>query len=96
VPVPNLVGQNRTEANITLTTAGLTLGSVTNEPSAQEAGTVIRSEPAAGTDVPSGSQVNLVLSQGPTPSPSPSPTAVPTPEPTAEPTAPPTASPTTP
>jgi serine/threonine-protein kinase len=95
VPVPNLIGQNRTEANITLTTAGLTLGSVTNEPSAQEAGTVIRSDPAAGTDVPSGSQVNLVLSQGPTPSPSPSPTAVPTPEPTAEPTAPPTPQPTT-
>ena len=94
VPVPNMIGQTREEATTTLTAAGLNLGSVTQEPSSQEVGTVIRSEPNAGTDVERGSQVNLVLSIGPTPSPTPSPTAVPTPVPTAVPTATPTPVPT--
>jgi eukaryotic-like serine/threonine-protein kinase len=80
VAVPSLIGQTRAEATNTLTAAGLTLGAVGGEPSAQEAGTVIRSDPPAGTDVQRGSQVNLVLSQGPTPSPTPSPVP-PTPTP---------------
>jgi serine/threonine-protein kinase len=96
VAVPNLIGQTRDESNTTLTNAGLQLGSVTQEPSAQEAGTVIRSEPAAGTDVERGSQVNLVLSSGPTPTPQPTPqpTPSPTPQPTPSPTPQPTPSPT--
>jgi serine/threonine-protein kinase len=79
--VPALVGQTRNEANITLTQAGLRLGSVEEEFSDLPEGTVIRSDPAQGTDVPLDSQVNLVLSRGPEPTPTPAPTPPPTPTP---------------
>jgi serine/threonine protein kinase len=79
VKVPSLIGQTREEARSTLVAAGLTLGSVSQENSAAEAGTVIRTDPAAGVDWPKGGQVNIVLSLGPTPSPTPSPTPVATP-----------------
>jgi serine/threonine-protein kinase len=81
VPVPNLLGQTRSEANSTLTTAGLVLGRVDEQPSDRPAGTVITSQPTAGVEVGKGSQVDIVLSSGPTPSPSPSPTPQPTPTP---------------
>ena len=78
VAVPNLIGQTRSEATATLNAAGLQLGGVTQEPAAQEAGTVIRSDPGTGTEiVERNSQVNLVLSAGPTPSPTPQPTPPP-------------------
>ena len=93
VAVPNLIGQTRGEASSTLNAAGLQLGSVTEEPAAQAAGTVIRSDPGAGTDVERNSQVNLVLSTGPTPSPTPQPTPPPTPPPTPAPTATPSPAP---
>jgi serine/threonine-protein kinase len=86
VAVPNMFGQTRTEANDTLRAAGLVLGNVTNEPSDQPAGEVIRSEPGAGISVGKGSQVAIVLSRGPTPSPVPTPS--PTPKPTSTPTPP--------
>jgi serine/threonine-protein kinase len=92
VPVPNLVGQSRSEATATLNANDLQLGLVSEEPSGQAAGTVIRTDPPAGQDVERNSQVNLVLSLGPTPSPTPPPTPTPTPEPTPPPT--PTPSPT--
>jgi Uncharacterized protein conserved in bacteria len=82
VAVPVLIGQTRVEAKSTLETAGLVLGRVTGQPSDLEAGSVISSNPTAGEPVGKGSQVDLVLSLGPTPSPSPSPTPVPTPTPT--------------
>jgi serine/threonine-protein kinase len=82
VAVPVLLGQTRQEATTTLTTAGLVLGAVSSEPSDQPAGEVIRSNPTAGVQVGKGSQVDIVLSSGPTPSPTPSPTPVPTPSPT--------------
>jgi hypothetical protein len=88
VAVPNLFGQTRTEANSTLTTAGLVLGRVDEEPSDRPQGTVISSQPTAGVKVGKGSQVDIVLSSGPTPSPTPSPTPVPTPSPTPEPPTP--------
>ena len=81
VAVPVLLGQTRSEATTTLTTAGLVLGAVTSEPSNQPAGEVIRSNPTTGVQVGKGSQVDIVLSSGPTPSPTPSPTPVPTPTP---------------
>jgi eukaryotic-like serine/threonine-protein kinase len=81
VKVPSLLGHTREEARSTLQAAGLTLGSVTQESSAAEAGTVIRTDPAAGVDWPKGGQVNIVLSLGPTPSPTPVPTPPPTPTP---------------
>jgi eukaryotic-like serine/threonine-protein kinase len=89
VPVPNLIGQTRQEANSTLTTAGLVLGKVDEQPSDRTAGTVISTQPTAGVEVGKGSQVDIVLSSGPTPSPTPSPTPVPTPSPTPQPPTPP-------
>ena len=86
VPVPNLIGQTRQEATDTLRSKGLELGQVTSEPSDRPAGEVIATNPSAGVPVGVGSQVDLVLSLGPTPSPSPSPTPVPTPSPTPLPT----------
>ncbi|MEP6807558.1 MAG: PASTA domain-containing protein, partial [Chloroflexota bacterium] len=86
VPVPNLIGQTRQEATDTLHSKGLELGGVGNEPSDRPDGTVIRTSPSAGVSVKKGTQVDIVLSSGPTPSPTPSPTPVPTPEPTATPT----------
>jgi len=86
VSVPRLIGQTREEAVTSLTAVGLLLGQVTEEPSAQTAGTVIRSDPAAGTSWPRGEQVDIVLSTGPTPSPTPSPTPTPTPTPVPTPT----------
>jgi eukaryotic-like serine/threonine-protein kinase len=94
VQVPRLVGQTEDQAVATLNAAGLRLGSVTEEPSAQPAGRVIRSDPGEGTPVARDSQVDLVLSSGPTPSPSPVPTPEPTPVPTPVPTPEPTPSPT--
>ncbi len=96
VRVPVLFGQTRSEAVTTLQAANLQLGQVTEEFSSQTAGTVIRSLPNAGTTVDEGSQVDLVLSMGPSPSPSPSPTPIPTPtlEPTPTPTPIPTPTPT--
>ena len=73
VDVPLLAGQTRDEARDTLVAAGLQLGLVSQEPSDQPQGTVIRSTPAAGTTVRAGSQVDIVLSAGPTPTPTPVP-----------------------
>ncbi|HET9497335.1 MAG TPA: PASTA domain-containing protein, partial [Candidatus Limnocylindria bacterium] len=93
VDVPRLVGQTRDEANATLVQANLVLGSVTQEFSDQPEGTVIRSNPAEGTTVEVGDQVDIVLSRGPEPTPTPQPTPPPTPPPTPTPP-PPTPSPT--
>jgi serine/threonine-protein kinase len=58
------------------------------------AGSVIRTNPAAGVEVEAGEQIDLVISRGPSPSPTPSPTPVPTPTPTPVPTPTPTLPPT--
>jgi serine/threonine-protein kinase len=81
VAVPALIGQTRQEANITLTQAGLRLGNVQEEFSDRPEGTVIRTNPAAGVEVPLDSQVDIVLSRGPEPTPTPVPTSPPTPTP---------------
>jgi serine/threonine-protein kinase len=94
VAVPRLIGQTEQQATETLRGVGLELGNVTREPSSEEAGRVIRSNPAEGVTVGRGEQVDIVLSSGPTPSPSPSPTPVPTPVPTEVPTPVPTEVPT--
>jgi len=67
VTVPaGAVGQTQDGAEAILTGAGLVIGSVTTTPSATvPAGHVISQEPPAGTTVPSGSPVNLVVSSGP-------------------------------
>jgi serine/threonine-protein kinase len=94
VAVPRLIGQTRAEATATLAEAGLRLGSVTQEPSSEPEGTVLRSDPAEGVEVEPGDQVDIVLSSGPTPAPTPSPTPQPTPTPEPTPTPDPTATPT--
>jgi eukaryotic-like serine/threonine-protein kinase len=95
VPVPALIGQTEEQAIATLQSVGLVEGKVTHEPNAAPEGRVIDTDPGEGIDVKKGSQVNLVLSSGPTPEPAtptpqpptPSPTPLP-PTPTATPTGP--------
>ena len=93
VEVPQVFGQTRAEAALTLDRAGLGLGSVTYEASNQPAETALRTEPSAGTEVNEGESVDLVLSSGPAPTPTPSPPPPPTPTPTPTPP-PPTPTPT--
>jgi beta-lactam-binding protein with PASTA domain len=63
VAVPNVVGMARREAEAKLKAAGLTVGTPTGVPSDKAVGSVVSSDPAAGTPVASGS-VNLHLSSG--------------------------------
>ena len=87
VAVPRLRGQTEQQARDTLASFDLAVGSIEREPDPSVPdGSVIRSNPAEGVDVAAGSQVDLVISTGPTPSPTPSPTPVPTPTPTPAPT----------
>jgi len=95
VAVPRLRGQTLDQARQTLADAGLSVGAVDREPDPSiPEGSVIRSDPSEGVDVAPDSQVDLVISTGPTPSPTPSPTPVPTPDPTPVPTPVPTLAPT--
>src|SRR5205807_2697546 len=65
VPVPNVVGQTQAAATSAITSAGLTVGTVTQQSSTTVAsGNVIGESPAAGTSVAKGSAVNLVVSSG--------------------------------
>jgi eukaryotic-like serine/threonine-protein kinase len=91
VQVPSLRGQTQAQAEATLREFDLTVGEIDVEPDPDVPdGSVIRSDPPSGNTVPAGSQVNLVVSSGPTPTPTPTPTPVPTPTPTVEPTVAPT------
>ena len=93
VAVPRLRGQTEQQARETLASRDLGVGTIDREPDQSVPdGSVIRSNPAEGVEVEAGSQVDLVISTGPTPSPTPSPTPTPTPAPTPTPT--PTPSPT--
>ncbi len=93
--VPTLVGQTRDEASTTLTNAGLQLGAVNQEYSAdQPEGAVTRSVPGAGETAAKNSQVDIWISKGPEPTPTPSPTPSPTPTPVPTPVPTPTPSPT--
>ena len=66
VAVPNVVGQTQAAATTSITGAGLVLGTVTQQSSSTVAtGKVISESPAAGTQVNTGSAVNLVVSSGP-------------------------------
>ncbi|WP_127841157.1 Stk1 family PASTA domain-containing Ser/Thr kinase [Actinomyces wuliandei] len=77
--VPDLTGMTQAEAREALTSVGLSVGNVSQEPSASVAeGTVISSDPAVGTQVSQGTEVNIVVSSGagtPTPTATPSATA---------------------
>jgi serine/threonine-protein kinase len=93
VEVPRLRGQTQQQATETLREESLRVGAVEFEfdPTVPE-GSVVSSRPDEGTEVEPNSQVDLVISRGPTPSPTPSPTPAPTPTPV--PTPPPTPVPT--
>jgi eukaryotic-like serine/threonine-protein kinase len=95
VAVPRVRGQSEAQAIASLQAAGLRVGEITREPDQEiQAGFVIRSSPGPDIDVAPNSQVDLVISTGPTPEPTPEPTPVPTPEPTPVPTPVPTLPPT--
>ncbi|MEO8739000.1 MAG: PASTA domain-containing protein [Casimicrobiaceae bacterium] len=68
VLVPNVVGLTQGAATTAITGANLVLGAVTTQSSATvPAGTVISQTPLAGSSVPPGSAVNVILSSGPAP-----------------------------
>jgi len=68
VVVPNVVGQTEASARSILTSAGLNVGSVTEQHSSTiPAGSIIATNPTSGTSVPVGSTINLVRSKGPEP-----------------------------
>ncbi|MGD1064659.1 MAG: kelch repeat-containing protein [Terracidiphilus sp.] len=72
--VPNVVGMTQSAATSALTTAGLTLGTVTTQYSDSEpAGSVIGENPAAGAPATLGTAVALVTSVGAAPTPAPNP-----------------------
>jgi serine/threonine-protein kinase len=65
VTVPDVVGEDQATAANRLGSAGLTLGSVANQPSASvPSGSVISTSPSPGAKVNPGSTVNLVVSSG--------------------------------
>ncbi|HPU97499.1 MAG TPA: PASTA domain-containing protein, partial [Candidatus Hydrogenedentes bacterium] len=66
VTVPNLIGRTQTNAQTSVTEAGLTLGSVIPQCSdTVAAGLVISQSPEPNSSVGSGTAVNLVVSSGP-------------------------------
>jgi len=72
--VPNVVGLTQAAAGTTLTNAGLVTGSVsTASSSVVPSGSVIASNPAAGTQVSLNSPVKLLVSSGPGQPPAPNP-----------------------
>jgi hypothetical protein len=65
IAVPNVVNDTQSAATAALTSAGLTLGTVTQQPSSTIAsGYVISESPTEGTIVASGTAVSLVISTG--------------------------------
>jgi serine/threonine-protein kinase len=74
--VPDLIGMTQADAIAALTEAGLAVGEVTTQASAEiDAGRVMAQDPPADTKVERGSRVAIVLSTGPEPTPTPTPTA---------------------
>jgi hypothetical protein len=65
IAVPNVVGQTQAAATTAITGAGLIVGTVTQQSSSTVAsGNVVSESPVAGTNVSSGSTVDLVISTG--------------------------------
>jgi serine/threonine-protein kinase len=65
VKVPDVVGKDQTRAAWMLRADGLSVGSVREEVSEDKPGTVLRTNPKAGTAVRSGSVVDLVVAKAP-------------------------------
>ena len=65
VTVPNVVGKTQASASSALTSASLTVGTITQAYSSTVAsGNVISQSPVSGTSVASGTAVNLTVSKG--------------------------------
>ena len=65
IDVPDVTNKSQSAAQSTLENAGLSAGSISEEPSdTVKKGNVISSDPAAGTKVNKGAKVNLVISTG--------------------------------
>ena len=65
IDVPDVTNKSQSAAQSTLENSGLSAGSISEEPSdTVKKGTVISSDPAAGTKVNKGAKVNLVISTG--------------------------------
>ncbi len=60
IKVPEFTGMNIREAESLIKQTGLSLGTVTDKPSVKPQDSVIEQEPSPGSDVTSGSKVNLV------------------------------------
>ena len=65
VPVPNVTGELKTTAALTLVNAGLKTGTVTQQDSSQTPGTVLSQSPADGSLAPMNTAVDLVVAQQP-------------------------------
>jgi eukaryotic-like serine/threonine-protein kinase len=65
VDVPSVAGDTVQVATSALKSDGLTVKSTTEQTSSQAQGTVLSTDPAAGTSVPKNSSVALVVSNGP-------------------------------
>jgi serine/threonine-protein kinase len=66
VTVPELAGKTQSEAAALITQAGLTVGTISQQPStAQQKGTVLSSSPAGGTQADPQAPVALVIGGGP-------------------------------
>ncbi len=78
VAVPDVKGMPEADAIVELDEADLKAGDSTRKSNASiESGSVIKTDPAAGTKIQPGRKVDLVVSTGASPSPSPKPVAVP-------------------
>lgn len=65
VITPDTAGSSQQAAQQAINDAGLSLGTVTSQSSDEvPIGSVIRTEPRAGTSIPAGSNVNIILSSG--------------------------------
>lgn len=64
VSVPTVTGMSQSEAEKILKQFDLTVGSVTTQENEAEKGTVVSQDPASGTEVASGTAINLVISGG--------------------------------
>lgn len=65
VSVPNVVGRSLSDARSRLEDYDLTVGEITYDDDSEEAeGTVLSQDPGSGTEVETGSSVNLVVSSG--------------------------------
>ncbi len=62
--IPGVIGMTKAQAEATLKAAGFSLGNVKKENSDKPVGEIIDQDPTAGSESPSGTYVNIVVSSG--------------------------------